>query len=106
MLGKLGAELETERAFQLQQKLAHRFDTPVRIRNVRVFDPASGALSPLSTVVVMRDTITQVIADDRLPQPEDEVVIDGEGGTLYPGLHDMHSHATLPSGLMYLAAGV
>ncbi|QTH20831.1 amidohydrolase family protein [Rhizorhabdus wittichii] len=106
MLGKLGAELETERAFQLQQKLAHRFDAPVRIRNVRLFDPAGGALSPLSTVVVMRDTITQVIADDRLPSPEDEVVIDGEGGTLYPGLHDMHSHATLPSGLMYLAAGV
>jgi len=106
MLGKLGSELETDRAFVLQQKLAHRFDAPVRIRNVRVFDPASGLLSPLSTVVVMRDTITQVIADDRLPTPEDEVVIDGEGGTVYPGLHDMHSHATLPSGLMYLAAGV
>lgn len=106
MLGKLGAELETERALALQQKLAHRFDAPVRIRNVRVFDPDSGKLSPLSTVVVMRDTITQVIADDRLPVPEDQVVIDGEGGTVYPGLHDMHSHATLPSGLMYLAAGV
>lgn len=106
MLGKLGGELETERALTLQQKLAHRFDAPVRIRNVRVFDPDSGKLSPLSTVVVMRDTITQVIADDRLPVPEDQVVIDGEGGTVYPGLHDMHSHATLPSGLMYLAAGV
>ncbi|KQX25042.1 MULTISPECIES: amidohydrolase family protein [unclassified Sphingomonas] len=106
MLGKLGGELETERALTLQQKLAHRFDAPVRIRNVRVFDPDSGTLSPLSTVVVMRDTITQVIADDRLPVPEDEVAIDGEGGTVYPGLHDMHSHATLPSGLMYLAAGV
>lgn len=106
MLGKLGGELETERALALQQKLAHRFDAPVRIRNVRVFDPDSGTLSPLSTVVVMRDTITQVIADDRLPVPDDQVVIDGEGGTVYPGLHDMHSHATLPSGLMYLAAGV
>jgi imidazolonepropionase-like amidohydrolase len=106
MLGKLGGEMETERALQLQRKLAHRFDAPIRIRNVRVFDPDSGKLSPLSTVVVMRDTITQVVADDRLPAPEDEVVIDGEGGTVYPGLHDMHSHATLPSGLMYLAAGV
>ncbi len=106
MLGKLGGELETERALQLQQKLAHRFDAPVRIRNVRVFDPDSGKLSPLSTVVVMRNVITQVIADDRLPMPEDEVVIDGEGGTVFPGLHDLHSHATLPSGLMYLAAGV
>ena len=106
LLGRLGAELETERAVRLQQKLAHRFDAPVRIRNVRVFDPASGTLSPPSSVVMMRDTITQVIADDRLPAPDDQVVIDGEGGTLYPGLHDMHSHATLPSGLLYLAAGV
>ncbi len=106
MLGKLGVELETEQALALQQKLAHRFDSPVRIRNVRIFDPDSGRLSPLSTVVVMRDSITQVIADDRLPVPEDQAVIDGEGGTLYPGLHDMHSHATLSSGLLYLAAGV
>jgi hypothetical protein len=106
MLARLGGELETERALELQQRLAHRFDAPIRIRNVRVFDPASGTLSPPSTVVVMRDTITQVIPGDGQPAPADEVVIDGEGGTVYPGLHDMHSHATLPSGLMYLAAGV
>lgn len=105
-LARLGEELETARSLDLQRKLAHRFAAPVRIRNVRVFDPQTGTLSPLSTVVVMRDTITQVIADDRLPAPEDEVLIDGEGGTVFPGLHDMHSHATLPSGLMYLAAGV
>lgn len=106
VLDRLGVELETEQALALQRKLAHRFDSPVRIRNVRIFDPDSGKLSPLSTVVFMRDTITQVIADDHLPIAEDQAVIDGEGGTLYPGLHDMHSHATLSSGLLYLAAGV
>ncbi|HEX7854881.1 MAG TPA: amidohydrolase family protein [Sphingobium sp.] len=105
-INRLSTEIEADYARELQQKLAHRFDTPVRIRNVRIFDPASGKLSALSTVVVMRDTITQVIADDRAPPPDDEVVIDGEGGTLYPGLHDMHAHAALMSGLMYLAAGV
>jgi imidazolonepropionase-like amidohydrolase len=106
MLARLGSELETERALHLQRRLAHRFDTPIRIRNVRVFDPASGTSSPPSTVVVMRDTITQVVPGNDQPASDDEVVIDGEGGTVYPGLHDMHSHATLPSGLMYLAAGV
>src|SRR5690606_31567428 len=30
----------------------------------------------------------------------------GEGGTLVPGLHDMHAHNSLDSGLWYLAAGV
>ncbi|WP_179562620.1 amidohydrolase family protein [Sphingomonas sp. R3G8C] len=107
MLGKLATELETARALALQQQLAHRFATPLRIRNVHVFDPVSGTRSALSAVVVMRDTITQVLAEDpAAPDPADETVIDGQGGTVYPGLHDMHSHATLPSGLLYLAAGV
>jgi hypothetical protein len=105
-LAKLGAELEGERLRALQKSLAHRFDTPVRIRNVRIFDPARGELTPLSTVVVMRDVITQILPGDGGPAPDDEVVIEGEGGTVYPGLHDMHSHATLESGLLYLAAGV
>ncbi len=105
-IAALGREIEGARARELQRTLAHRFDVPVRITNVRVFDPAGGTLSPPSTVVVMRDTITQVIAGDRTPPPADEVWIDGAGGTLYPGLHDMHSHATLMSGLLYLAAGV
>jgi hypothetical protein len=105
-IARLRTEIEVDYARDLQRRLAHRFDAPVRIRHVRIFDPASGRLSALSTVVVMRDTITQVLADDGTPPPDDEVVINGEGGTLFPGLHDMHSHATLMSGLMYLAAGV
>lgn len=104
-LARLGRELETERVRQLQQRLAHRFDVPLRITNVQVFDPRSGTRSPPSTVVVMRDMITQVLPGTD-GAPADEAVIDGEGGTLYPGLHDMHSHATLESGLLYLAAGV
>lgn len=104
---KLGSELEVEAVRALQQRLAHRHAVPVRIRNVRVFDPASGRLSAPSTVVVMRERITAVrpLGEDTAPTP-DQVVIDGEGGTLLPGLHDMHSHATLRTGLYYLAAGV
>lgn len=102
----LGTELETERMQTLQQQLAHRFDAPVRIRNVHVFDPRTGKRGPLSTVVVMRDRITQVLPEDGKAAPADQVVIDGAGGTVYPGLHDMHSHTTLQSGLFYLAAGV
>lgn len=105
-INRIGSDIEADYARELQRKLAHRFDAPVRIRNVHIFDPATGKLSALSSVVVMRDTITQILPDDRDAAPDDEVVIDGEGGTLYPGLHDMHSHATLMSGLMYLAAGV
>ena len=103
---KLGAELESERIRAIGQAVAHRYDVPVRIRNVRVFDPRSGELGPVSTVVVMRDRIAQILPGDGGPTPADQVAIDGEGGTLMPGLADMHSHTSLDSGLYYLAAGV
>jgi hypothetical protein len=103
---ELGAALEAQRMRDLQKQLAHRFDSPVRIRNVHIFDPRTGSRSGLSTVVVMRDRITQIAEGADVSPPADQVVIDGEGGTLYPGLHDMHSHSTLQSGLYYLAAGV
>lgn len=103
----LGSELSTELAEERQKALAHNFNAPIRIRNVHVFDPRSGELGPLSTVVVMRHRITGVIpADQDISVPEDQVIIDGEGGTLVPGLHDMHSHTSLSSGLYYLAAGI
>lgn len=101
----IGSELDAVQAAELQKRLGHRFDAPIRIRNVHVFDPVSGLLSGRSTVVVMGDKITRIIAGDD-ESPRDQVVIDGEGGTVYPGLHDMHSHATLSTGLRYLAAGV
>lgn len=104
---KLGSELEVEAVRGLQQRLAHHSRVPVRIRNVRVFDPVAGKLSAPSTVIVMRERIVGVLplAEDAAPTP-DQLVIDGEGGTLLAGLHDMHSHATLRTGLFYLAAGV
>lgn len=105
-LNELAAELEGQRVRAISAQVAHRFDVPVRIRNVRIFDPASGALGPLSTIVVMRDRITQVLPADDAPAPSDQVIVEGEGGTIYPGLHDMHSHTSLTSGLYYLAAGV
>jgi hypothetical protein len=102
----LGAELARERVHAISAKVEHRFDMPVRIRNVHVFDPVSGTLGPLSTVVTMRDRITEVLPGDGGAAPADQVIVEGEGGTLYPGLHDMHSHTSMDSGLYYLAAGV
>jgi len=102
----LGSELEVQRVHTISAQVTHRYQDPVRIRNVRIFDPRSGTLGPLSTVVVMRDRITQVLAGDGGPAPHDEVIVEGEGGVVYPGLHDMHSHTTLTSGLFNLAAGV
>ena len=105
-LHRLLAELETERVRNLQTELAHRFDAPVRIRNVRIFDPREGRLSDLSSVTVFRNRISGVLLEDSQPARPDEYVIDGEGGILVPGLHDMHSHSSMQTGLYYLGAGV
>lgn len=104
-LATIEREARTQRLAQLQKRLVRRFDKPVRIRNVRVFDPARLALSEPVSVVVFRDRIASVGADTAAFDRE-EIVIDGEGGTLLAGLHDMHSHNDAESGLFYLAAGV
>ncbi|MDP1875873.1 amidohydrolase family protein [Phenylobacterium sp.] len=105
-LSALAQEISLSQAKAAQAKLAHRFDTPVRIRNVRVFDPETMMRTGPSTVVVFRDRITSIQPETDAPAPEGQVVIDGQGGTLMPGLHDMHSHTSLSSNLFYLAAGV
>lgn len=106
-LQELLSKLEMERAEALQRRLAHRHDGPVRIRNVRVFDPVAAALGPPVSVRVEDGRIAAIeAADARAAAGARERVYDGEGGTLVPGLHDMHSHTSLDSGLWYLAAGV
>jgi hypothetical protein len=91
---------------ELQSKLAHRYAQPVRLKNVHVFDPEAGRVGSLVSVVVFRDRIVGVGPDEPSNVSSDEVEIDGEGGTIIPGLHDMHSHTSLDTGLYNLAAGV
>ena len=106
-LTRVYAEIGAEQSRALQQRLAHRFDGPVRIRNVRIFEPREGRLSAPSTVVVMGERIAQVLPGrEQGPAPAGQAVIDGEGGTLVSGLHDMHAHLNSRSSLFYLAAGV
>jgi imidazolonepropionase-like amidohydrolase len=106
-LQALGSDLRATRLKEMQQRLAHRFDVPIRIRNVRVFDPHTEKLSDPVSVVVFRNRISSVSAEPAgFEAPTGEVVINGSGGTLLAGLHDMHSHNSGESGLFYLAAGV
>lgn len=106
MLQRVSREIAQSRAEDARKQLAHAFKGPVRIRNVRVFDPVTMTLSGPSQVVVFGDRIAGVQPEDGAPAPKGETVIDGQGGTLLPGLHDMHSHTSLGSNLFNLAAGV
>jgi imidazolonepropionase-like amidohydrolase len=97
---------ELRRLQQMQSELAHRFTAPIRYRNVRVFDSVQSKLTEPVSVLVGAGRIQAIEAADAAGDPSQEVIVDGEGGTLVPGLFDMHSHASMDTGLFYLAAGV
>ena len=98
-------KLSTDRFVEIQAAAARRFDGPVRIRNVRIFDPAALALTDTSDVVVNGNTIASVQPAGSVVTPG-ETVIDGAGGTLVPGMYEMHGHIDQEDALLNVAAGV
>ena len=102
----LGESLTLERLQAMQKRVAHTYESPVRIRNVHLFDPRTEKVGTAVSLVVFRGRITTVEPEPGAAAHPDEVTIDGGGGTVIAGLHDMHSHNSLWSGPFYLAAGV
>ena len=50
----MAAQWETERVARIESKVAHRFAGPVIIRNVRLFDSKTAAVTaPLNVAVIM-----------------------------------------------------
>lgn len=101
----LAAAMSTSRYVAIEKAAAHRYEAPLRIRNVRVFEPAVGRLSAQVSVVVNGNRIAAVDSADA-PATPGEVVFDGGGGTLVPGLFDMHAHLDQDSALLNVIAGV
>jgi imidazolonepropionase-like amidohydrolase len=107
ILLELATELAVERARAIQREVAHHAPGSVSIRNVRIFDSEKGDVSGLSTILVEGGRIMSVTPwDETAPTGAAEITVDGEGGVMVPGLHDMHAHNSFQSGLFYLAAGV
>lgn len=104
-LRNLSEKLASDRFAQLQAENAKKFAGPVRIRNVRVFDPRAKALSALSDVVVSGSRISGVVPAGS-PATPGETTIEGEGGTLVPGLFEMHGHMGQEDALMNVLAGI
>lgn len=94
----------TERFESLQKKYAHNYGKNVRIANVRIFDPNTLALTGLSSVLVDGERIVSIDGPDT--RGEDEVVIDGAGGTLVAGMYEMHAHTGDEDALLNVLAGV
>jgi imidazolonepropionase-like amidohydrolase len=99
----LGQQLTDELYAKLAQRVTHHVSEPVWLTNVKVFDSASGTVSGPKTVVVYRGVVTGVRTD---APPKDAVVVDGQGGTLLPGLFDSHAHMDPGSGYLDIASGI
>ena len=104
-LRALAEKMSAARYAAIQKATAHDYGAPVRIRNVRIFDPKAKALTGPKSVVVFGDSIAAVDAADA-PATPGEVTIDGAGGTLVPGMFEMHGHASEDDAVLNLAAGV
>lgn len=104
-LRERAAEYGASRFEQIQTRVAHEYDGPVRVRNVRVFDPRTQALGAPASVVFQDGRITAVEAADA-PAAPGETQIDGAGGTLVPGMFEMHAHLGETAAFLNIAAGV
>jgi imidazolonepropionase-like amidohydrolase len=104
-LRQLAADWSTQRFVDIEREAAHRYAGPVRVRNVRLFDPGTASLTVPVSVVVMGKEISAVEPLDS-PRTPGETEIDGAGGTLIAGLYEMHAHLDQDGALLNLLAGI
>ncbi|USD25351.1 amidohydrolase family protein [Flagellimonas marinaquae] len=103
-LRELAENYSAERYEKLQKEFAHNYTKKVRIANVKVFDPKTLSLTDPVSVVVEDEKITTIEAADATG--DNEVLIQGNGGTLVPGLYEMHAHTGDNGALLNVLAGV
>jgi hypothetical protein len=104
-LRDLVERLSAARYAAIQKATAHDYGAPIRIRNVRLFDPRTLALTEPRSVVVFRERIAAVVPLDS-PATPGEVTIDGAGGTLVAGMTEGHGHTSEDDAVLNLAAGI
>lgn len=105
MLRDLTASLNAQRFEDIASRVTHQYEKPVRINNVRIFDPHTLSLSKLSSVVVNNQNII-AIEGVKNKANNNEVTINGNGGTLVAGLYEMHGHMSDNDALLNVLAGV
>ena len=105
LLRATAEKLSADRFTAIQKEVAHRYDAPVRIRNVRIFNPRTRSLSSPMSVVVHGSEIAAVESNDA-PVGDRLVTIDGGNGTLVPGMYEMHGHLDQQEALLNVAAGI
>ncbi|OAO01234.1 amidohydrolase [Sphingomonadales bacterium EhC05] len=104
-LQDLSEQLASQRLARLQKEAARHYDGPVRIRNVRIFDPVTKAMTDPRDVVFSGNRISEIVPTGSVATTG-ETEIDGAGGSLIPGLYEMHGHLRQEDALMNVLAGV
>jgi imidazolonepropionase-like amidohydrolase len=104
-LRDMAAGWSSQRFVKIEHEVAHHYAGPIRIRNVRLFDPKSSTLTQPLSVLVQGKVIAAVEANDS-PSTPGETSIDGAGGTLIAGMFEMHSHLGQSDALLNVVAGV
>ncbi len=104
-LRDMAAGWSKQRFVKIERDVAHSFAGPIRIRNVRLFDPKSSSLTQALSVLV-RDKVIAAVESNDSPATPGETTIDGAGGTLIAGMYEMHAHLGQSDALLNLVAGV
>lgn len=102
---QLSDEYAARRFETIQKALARNYAGPVRVRNVRIFDPHTQSRGEPVSVQVEGNRIAGVLPLDT-PLADNETVIEGDGGTLVAGMYEMHGHLGQNSALLNIAAGI
>ena len=100
----LSEKYAAKRFESMQARFAHKYENGTRISNVRIFDPTTLSLTPLSSVLVKDGKISSI--DGPSVVNKGETVIEGGKGVLLPGLYDMHGHMGDQQALFNVLAGV
>jgi len=104
-LRDMAAAWTSQRFVKIEHEVAHHYAGPIRIRNVRLFDPKTSALTPPVAVLVQGRVIAAVEPLDS-PATPGETTIEGAGGTLIAGMYEMHAHLGSSDALLDVAAGI
>ncbi len=100
----LSAQWSTQRLTGIEKQVAHHYAGPIRIKNVRIFDPNTSELTEPKCVLVRGKEIAAIEPLNSPPTPG-ETTIDGDGGTLIAGMYEMHAHLQQSGALLNLMAG-
>jgi hypothetical protein len=98
-------DAERELLRGLAKRLSHRFEGPILIRSVRVFDSDTAAMRGPFDVYVFRGRIVSIAAPGSAAR-DPAAIIEGEGRSLLPGLFDMHGHEWRWNAMLQIANGV